>query len=125
MSLPSPYVFPALSKTAARKYVKKYVKKPQIRKIINSVCEATGIEYKRIMSDERTSPVVAARYMCWNLIMEYHKDISYKQIGRLFKKHHSTVIYSLSSFPANLLYDPLVRKQFSKAKKIIHAKTKL
>ncbi len=53
-----------------------------------------GISVREIMSPSRGRPVVAARYEAMALVYQ-HSQLSLPQVGRLFKRDHTTVLHAL------------------------------
>lgn len=57
------------------------------------VCEETGIRALSVLSDDRRSHLVRARWLCWAICAD--AGMSYTQIGQQFRRDHSTVMSGL------------------------------
>lgn len=58
--------------------------------------EHPGVTVKMIISVDRRAPVVRARHHIWHQIREERADISFAEIGRRFRRDHSTVIHGIA-----------------------------
>jgi hypothetical protein len=64
-------------------------------KIIDTVCNVTHIKKERLYSTKRDSEIVTARHIAMFLLKDL-AGLSLFSIGKIFNKHHSTVIYAIS-----------------------------
>ena len=67
-----------------------------IDRIINDVCQRSGIEKEKILSRSRKKEIVAARFACMYLLRK-EAFMTFAAIGRLFGRDHTTAIHALSS----------------------------
>lgn len=58
--------------------------------ITRRFCEKSGVTRKQIESSQRLKPIVTARHELFKIL--YESGLTLSQIGRLFKKHHTTVL---------------------------------
>ena len=58
--------------------------------ITRRFCEQSGVTRKQLESSERLKPIVTARHELFKIL--YESGLTLSQIGRLFKKHHTTVL---------------------------------
>lgn len=62
--------------------------------IIETVSATTGISVDEIKNESRTTEIVNARFVCFYLMRTY-LFMTYKAIGKVFGKDHSSVIHGL------------------------------
>ena len=62
-----------------------------IRSILDQVCEVFEIPVQTLLSRDRTPEVASARQAAMYLVRTY-TDLSSVEIGRLFRRDHSTVL---------------------------------
>ena len=67
-----------------------------IDRIINDVCQRSGIEKEKILSRSRKKEITAARFACMYLLRK-EAFLTFKSIGRIFGRDHTTAIHALSS----------------------------
>lgn len=68
-------------------------------RIIESTCIVCGITPDEIARKSRDRKLVEARYIVWNACKEKMPYITQKELGLLFNKDHSTVVYALKQLP--------------------------
>lgn len=61
--------------------------------LVDHVCRARGVTREDVCGRGRTKGVALARHELW-WHLRHHPDLklSYEEIGRLFERHHSTVL---------------------------------
>ena len=78
--------------------------------ILKTTCEYLNVDAKDIVSKNKTRNLVEARQIAMYLCARLTKS-SLKQIGRLFGKDHSTVIYSRNTIKSSMqIYSDLRKK---------------
>lgn len=65
--------------------------------IINGVCNALQVDYDSLKGKNRNNENTEARFIIFKLLRE-HTVLSFKAIGGLFNRDHSTVIYGVETF---------------------------
>ena len=65
-----------------------------IDRIINDVCQRSGIEKEKILSRSRKKEIVAARFACMYLLRK-EAFMTFAAIGRVFDRDHSTAMHAL------------------------------
>lgn len=63
--------------------------------LVRAAARRFQVRYDDVMGDSQQRRVVAARYYAMLLVRAYHGD-SFPQIGRLFNRHHSAVMFGLA-----------------------------
>lgn len=81
-----------------------------INDIIEEVSRTTGVNVDDIMSSKQTADVSNARKMCFYIIREVTNK-SYKGIGEIFKKDHSTIMYNIETFQKKIETDNTLKYQ--------------
>ena len=71
------------------------------REITRRFCEKSGVTRKQIESSQRIKPIVTARHELFKML--YESGLTLGQIGRLFKKHHTTVLNGVRKAEARAL----------------------
>ena len=66
-----------------------------VNNIINCVSQSLQVSREELFSEDRSRPVSDARMICYLLLFNNVKYISKSQIGRIFNRHHSTIIHGL------------------------------
>jgi chromosomal replication initiator protein len=73
----------------------------QMSEYVNAVFAAiekhTGINAGAIISQSREQPIVRARHIAYKIIHESPYQPSYKQMGRLFHRDHSSIIHGVQT----------------------------
>lgn len=65
-----------------------------ISSYIKKICEYYGIEEKEIMSQCRGSDIVKVRSVIY-YVLRYRIRLSYPIIGKIFNKHHATIMHGV------------------------------
>lgn len=65
--------------------------------IINGVCNALQVDYDSLKSKNRSNENTEARFIIFQLLRE-HTVLSFKAIGGLFNRDHSTAMYGVEIF---------------------------
>jgi len=65
-----------------------------VSKLVDKVCERYTISKNDVFSKGRTSDVVRARSIVYNLLHEQY-NVSISSMSRVFKQDHTTIIHSL------------------------------
>lgn len=71
-------------------------KKMRVAEIISSVAAVHGIPVEAIMSARRDRQAVNARFDAIVAVRNEHPHLSLPQIGRIFRKDHSSIHYALT-----------------------------
>jgi chromosomal replication initiation ATPase DnaA len=61
---------------------------------IRAVCALTGVDPKLLFTARKTSAISRTRALIWRELRERH-GLSYPQLGRIFGKHHTTVLMAI------------------------------
>lgn len=72
-----------------------------IDEVIAEVSRTFGVSKEDIFSKRKTQEIVYARQVSMYIIREI-SQMKYKEIGRLFGKDHSTVLYTIDKVKKNL-----------------------
>jgi chromosomal replication initiation ATPase DnaA len=74
-----------------------------IESIIDDMAAATGISAKKMRGRRRTDDVATARMLVMYIVrMQYGNVYSVTKTGRLFNRHHSTVIHAVRTIGEDL-----------------------
>jgi len=65
--------------------------------IINAVCNALDVHFESLAGKNRSNENAEARFIIFQLL-RLHTKLSFKQIGKLFNRDHSTVMYGVETF---------------------------
>jgi len=90
----------------------KYIDK-EVRDVLAKVEEATGVAYNVMRSKTRErNYVVARQYAIYQVYQQLHSlGYTLMEIGKLFKRDHSTVLYSVKQIKEGIKYnDFLINK---------------
>ena len=68
-----------------------------IRLIIAEEAERAGIGVDELLGSRRLRAIVCARYAAMRRIHRAYPHKSYPEIGRIFGRHHATVMYALGA----------------------------
>lgn len=63
--------------------------------VIAEVSRSTGVPESAILSNRRQPHIVRPRHMAMAICRDYC-GASYAEIGRAFRRHHTTVMYAMS-----------------------------
>lgn len=86
---------------------------PTVRKIIAAVSEQSGFTPQQISGDGRAREVTQARHVAFHLAYLYAgKNLTH--IGRLFNKHHTTILHGLKAYNNNTRYYPHILELVAK-----------
>ncbi len=67
------------------------------RDILNAVCEQYGYTIKELISRKRQKTLVESRHVAMYMCRRYI-GMSYNEIGDIFNRDHSTIVYVLHKF---------------------------
>jgi chromosomal replication initiator protein len=77
---------------------------PSIRAIQDAVCEVFGVSWVDLISNRRAGPVVHARHAAmW--LARWHTFASYPEIGRAFRRDHTSIIHGVSRVEERMARD--------------------
>lgn len=84
----------------------KYIDK-EVRDILAKVEEATGVAYSVMASKTRErNYVIARQYAIYQVYQQlYHLGYTLAEIGKLFNRDHSTVLYSIKQIQSGIRYN--------------------
>ena len=68
---------------------------PKSHRIIEEVCRERDVPVEDILGDSRLRTITRARQECYHRIRR-DTDLSLAQIGRIFKRDHTTIIHGIS-----------------------------
>lgn len=108
----SPYVYPGLTQGVIEHRV--VIQNPEniCRSIGNKVCDCYSIQIDDLMTNSRHRHLVEPRQMIMKILKD--KGISHTQIGRFFRKDHTTSIYSVTSIENRLSTEPDLKDAFNR-----------
>jgi chromosomal replication initiator protein len=78
-----------------------FVQRIKIRnpnEIVNEVCEVFKVDKRDLLSTTRKRDVVEARYIAITLILNANPEMTLKEVGDIFNRDHSTVIYARETY---------------------------
>lgn len=87
--------------------------------IIEAVCLSLGVSRERMLSTLRERDVAEARFIAIGLIVEVNPKVTLKQIGALFNRDHSTVIYGRRMYNELMDSDPSFKSKVNKVIKLV------
>jgi len=114
----SPYAFAGMKDVARKKVMRKGHKlshSEHIELMKVAICEFTGMSWQTIIAKKKKggsrSPSMARHMFCY-LLKSRVPTITFKELGKVLNRHHSTVIYSINLMK-DLVYvkDPVVLEQ--------------
>jgi chromosomal replication initiator protein len=85
---------------------------PSTDHIINEVCKFFNLDIEEILSTSKRANIVHARQMAIYLIKSL-MDISYTQIGAVFKRDHTTIMHSINQIEAKKVNDNTTAKEIA------------
>lgn len=90
--------------------------------IIDTVCNVTHIKKEKLYSTKRDREIVTARHIAMFLLKDL-AGLSLFSIGKIFNKHHSTVIYAISHVTKMVeIKDENYTYYIHESNKILHSK---
>lgn len=93
----TPYIYAGLSEKD-QFFSKNKIKIVDKHEIIQAVCNALEVTKDDLIGITRKRPVVIARQIAIGLIRKYNPEAKLVNIGKLFNRDHSTIIYSQRTF---------------------------
>ena len=66
----------------------------QTMSLIEMIASERGFTLEEMLSPSRRHPICRARWVAWHQL--YLKGLSSPQIGEIFRRHHTTILYGLS-----------------------------
>lgn len=96
---------------------------PTIKQIQLATCEAFALPLADLLSVKRSRPYSEPRYVAF-LLCRMLTLKSYPQIGRAFKRDHTTVITGIKSARLAMIAKPLLRSKFEAVAAILEGVTK-
>lgn len=68
---------------------------PQARAVLEAVCSMFKITEKALVSESKAPSLVYFRRVAWQATRELYPYVSTTEIGRLFRRDHTTVVQGL------------------------------
>jgi len=93
----TPYIYAGLSEKD-QFFSKNKIKIVDKHEIIQAVCMALEVTKDQLVSPTRKRPIVVARQIAIGLIRKYNPEATLVNIGKLFNRDHSTIIYAQRTF---------------------------
>ena len=78
--------------------------------IIDAVCAYYNVERDLLSQANRSRKVVVARHVIWHLMRRFMKKAYLTDMGRMFRKDHTTVIHGLRSIANDIETDSKVMR---------------
>jgi chromosomal replication initiation ATPase DnaA len=82
----------------ARTSVRSTVQGQTPEKIIEAVCEALKVKRDDLLGPERSGKLKVARRIAIGLILMADPMITLKEVGQIFGRNHTTIIYNRDQF---------------------------
>lgn len=89
--------------------------------IISVVSQYYGVSIEKMLSDSRYYKETLSRQIAMYFVRN-HGKLTLEQIGEVFNRHYSTVIYSLKMIDNYLSYDKKIQKDLEELLKLIENK---
>jgi chromosomal replication initiation ATPase DnaA len=71
--------------------------------LVDEICKRRGVTRLQVCGRARTQAVARARHeLWWRLRHDLHAHFSYEEIGRLFGRHHVTVLHGVRAHDRRL-----------------------
>lgn len=83
--------------------------------IIEMVCKQRRVDMSDCFGSARHQELVQARNLCFHFL-KYSLSMTLNQIGNIFNKHYSTVIYGLVTLSVDLEQNKMLRVDFERLK---------
>jgi chromosomal replication initiation ATPase DnaA len=65
--------------------------------LLDQICEARNVTRLEIAGKARSRSIVRARQELWSLLRAGAWGYSFHEIGKLFRRHHSTIAYGIAA----------------------------
>ena len=102
-----------MAKTALTDFFKRMEKEGITSdKIIDYICKRQNIKREDLLSSRRTAEIATARHVTIYLLRTL-TPLSYKSIGKLFSKDHSTIITSFNNIDRKMRSDPSFSREIN------------
>jgi chromosomal replication initiator protein len=102
-----------MAKTALTDFFKKMEKEGITSdKIIDYICKRQNVRKEDLLSSRRTAEIASARHVTIYLLRTL-TPLSYKSIGKIFNKDHSTIITSFNNIDKKMRYDPSFNREIN------------
>jgi chromosomal replication initiator protein len=109
----SPYVFPGLEPKEVHKMGLRKKRNDEIsERIIRHICYDRNFDRPAFLSKIKTREIAIARQIAIYIIRQ-KTDMSLKEIGVLFKRDHSTIIYAIDTIKDLSSWDKVLRAEIS------------
>lgn len=109
----SPYVFPGLEpKEVSRMNLRKKKNDEMSDRIIRHICYDRNFDRPAFMSKLKTRDIALSRQIAIYLI-KHKTDMTLKEIGNLFNRDHSTIMYAVSTIKDLSSWDKSLRAEIS------------
>lgn len=93
--------------------------------ILTKVSEALSVDKDLLLGDERSRSTSDARMICYMLLFNNVNYISKSQIGRIFNRHHSTIIHGLEQAKSLLETDRDFQQKYLAATSFLITQNKI
>lgn len=87
--------------------------------IMNAVCVTLNIRHEDLTGRIKTRELAEARCIAIGLILRANPAMTLKSVGKIFSRHHSTVIYSRALYSDLMEIDPEFKRKVSLIKRLV------
>lgn len=91
------YIYTGLPETKKDEFISR-IKETDPELISSVVCEKLGVTIDQLKSSSRKRDVVEARFIAISLIMIANPDLTLKEVGAMFNRDHSTIVYARDTY---------------------------
>lgn len=69
----------------------------EIHALITKVAAVRGVTLEQVLSSRRNRPITMARHEAMKAVRALHPNMSAVQLGRIFNRDHSSVLFALGT----------------------------
>jgi chromosomal replication initiator protein len=98
------YIYVGLPDTKQDEFIHR-IKDSDPDNIITAVCEMLHVTKMALKSTTRKRDVVEARFIGINLILNANPEMTLKEVGKIFNRDHSTIVYARDTYYQLIMSD--------------------
>lgn len=115
----TPYIYAGLD-DKSRHYARHKIKIGEPNEIIDVVCSVLKLNIHDLVGSTRLRDIVEGRQIAIGLISVANPQMTLKQIGKMFNRDHSTIIYARRTFDSLYEFDSLYKSKVEQIKAIVN-----
>jgi chromosomal replication initiation ATPase DnaA len=112
------YIFTGLPETKKHSF-RFQIKEGGPDEIIEAVSQGLRVSKDTLLGPSRKREVSEARFICFGMILLANPNMTLKELGKLFSRDHSTIIYGREVYNTLVGHDKVFQNKVLRVKQLI------